>query len=202
MLIWAHFKAYTTRNADILLACIYLVYLQWYVPLKVATFCHGSLCSLLRDAGFLGTDQRYLNVDVLQVLVYTIFHKQLYHQKGQFLGFHLMYALLYIVLIIHFGMTAFLLAEPSLIATGAYFGQTYSSVSSGNNRLDNMFRTSYILIYVILFFLLILYAFFRKFIGGILRACCGKCQVKETSYKSTMIQKMNLFSILSKKQRW
>ena len=89
---------------------------------------------------------------------------------------------LYVALMAHFALTAFFLGEPSLIATGAYFGIKYSSVSSGNKRIDNMIRTAYIIPYVVIFLLLALYAIFRKFIGGSLASCAEKCRGREGNY--------------------
>jgi hypothetical protein len=109
---------------------------------------------------------------------------------------------LYVALIAHYAVTAYFLGEPYLIATGAYFGTTYSSVSSGNQRIDNMLRTAYIIPYIVMFILLVLYAIFRKFIGGSLASCAEKCQGgKGASYKSEMVQSMKLFKILSSKQK-
>ena len=109
---------------------------------------------------------------------------------------------LYLSLLAHYGVTAYFLGEPYLIATGAYFGTTYSSVSSGSQRIDNMFRTAYILPYIVMFILLVLYAIFRKFVGGTLATCAEKCRGgKGRSYKSEMVQSMKLFKILSSKQR-
>jgi len=43
---------------------------------------------------------------------------------------------LYVSLMIHFGLTAFLLAEPTLIANGAYVGSSsITSVVGGNGRI-------------------------------------------------------------------
>ena len=83
---------------------------------------------------------------------------------------------LYVSLVIHFGFTAYLLAEPSMIAYGAYFGTRYSSVSSGNQRLDNAFRTGYILPYTIMFILMVIYAIFRGFFSPIIENCLDKCR--------------------------
>lgn len=82
---------------------------------------------------------------------------------------------LYIAVTIHFGLTAFLLAEPTLIASGAYVGTTYSTASSGNNRIDNVFRTMYILPYAIMFILMIIFSIFRHGIGSLFKACIDKC---------------------------
>jgi len=101
----------------------------------------------------------------------------------------------------HFGLTAFLLAEPTLIASGAYVGTTYSTASSGNHRVDNIFRTMYILPYAIMFVLMIIFAIFRHGIGSILKACIEKCSEKERQEKSQMIQNSKLLNILSEKQR-
>lgn len=91
---------------------------------------------------------------------------------------------LYCSLMAHFALTAYFLGEPSLIAKGAYFGTKYSSVSSGNTRIDNMLRTAYIIPYVVLFLIMVIYAIFRKFVGGILGSCVNKCKGREGSYKS------------------
>ena len=107
---------------------------------------------------------------------------------------------LYISVMLHFGLTAFFLAEPSLIASGAYFG-SYSSVSSGSGRVDNMFRTGYILPYSIMFILMLVYAVFQRCIGGVLSACMDQCKGRLGNYKSTMVQKMKLMNIMSPEQR-
>ena len=103
----------------------------------------------------------------------------------------------------HFGVTAYFLGEPSLIASGAYLGTAISSVSSNNGRIDNMFRTAYILPYAIMFILMFIYAIFREGIGSIIKACLEKCKDKSENvgYKSEMVQQSKLFSILTEKQR-
>lgn len=78
---------------------------------------------------------------------------------------------LYFAIWVHFGLTAYLLAEPTLIANGAYLGTKYSSVSSGNGRVDNIFRTTYIIPYAIMFLLMIIFVFFKQGIINLVIQC-------------------------------
>ena len=106
---------------------------------------------------------------------------------------------------VHFGLTAYLLAEPSLIANGAYFGTKYSSVSSGNGRVDNIFRTAYILPYAVMFFLMIVFAIFKQVIINLVKTCYNKVRERKENYNlenmSVMVQNMKLLEILTEKQR-
>ena len=78
---------------------------------------------------------------------------------------------LYFSIMIHFGVTALLLAEPTLIANGAYIGTTFSSVVTGNGRIANVFRTGYILPYFLMFVFMLVFAIFRQFIAKAIIAC-------------------------------
>ena len=82
----------------------------------------------------------------------------------------------YVSLMAHFALTAYFLAEPTLVAEGAYISDERFSIDSGNTRFDNVFKTAYIIPYVAMLAILVLYAIFRKCIGGILMKCIQKCK--------------------------
>lgn len=108
----------------------------------------------------------------------------------------------FISLMLHFGLTAYFLAEPTLIAKGATINSTSYEVNTSSSRFNNMLRTSYILPYIGLFLLMLVYAVFGKFILGALEALREKCcPHRDANYKSAVVQRLNLLGILSMDQR-
>jgi hypothetical protein len=114
---------------------------------------------------------------------------------------HTFLAVLYVSLILHFGLTAFFLAEPTIIASGAYSASSFYSFNSSNGRLNNIFNTGYILPYAIMFFLLIFFAVFRTCVKEILQRLYEFYREHVGgSIKSAYVQKIKFFNILSENQ--
>lgn len=65
-----------------------------------------------------------------------------------------------------------------------------------------MFKTAYILPYILLFLMMLVYAILGKFILGALFTLREKCcPQREANYKSAVVQGLHLFGVLSTDQR-
>jgi hypothetical protein len=77
--------------------------------------------------------------------------------------------ILYIILIIHCLTTAFFLSEPTLYPVDET--TKYLQDIQDDNRLGLAFRTPYTIPYMVLFFLLMLYAIFKETLFALIQSC-------------------------------
>jgi hypothetical protein len=76
-------------------------------------------------------------------------------------------------LLIHLGLTAFLLSEPSMVAGNK--NSLSSLFTTGSQRLNNMFTVPYVVPYSICFILLLMFILLKAFVFDFFRNCYNYC---------------------------
>lgn len=126
-----------------------------------------------------------------KVLLFRVYQRPVnYNAKLQSKIFNTVF----LAIIIHCAASALMLSEPTLIAAGSRIEEISETVDFfDNDRMENMFSTGYIIPYVILFFLLTIWALFNATLLSLVKYCFKKCKKHEMSLITADKLNRNLF---------
>lgn len=133
-----------------------------------------------------------------KVLLFRVYQRPVnYNAKLQSKIFNTVF----LAIIIHCAASALMLSEPTLIAAGSRIEEISETVDFfDNDRMENMFSTGYIIPYVILFFLLTIWALFNATLLSLVKYCFKKCKKHEMSLITADKLNRNLFQSLNEYQ--